>query len=247
MDSPDKTTILIHGYGFDHRIWYPVELAFEGHHVIYLALPGFGMEPVTEAYTVAELAKKYWRHLDEIEADQVNLVGHSMGGYVCLEMLAHHPSRVSSLALVHSHVFADPAEKKEARNSTLNDIKTNGCAGLVNKLIPSLFADGQKSSGIIKMLINRGLQYDDNAWYFGTQAIRDRIDHSETLKTAHAPVLMLMGEADKAVPAELAYKQSSLAERTELHLYPDVGHMGMYENTSQMIGDLIRFYAGLGV
>ena len=246
MDHPTKATILIHGYAFDHRIWYPVELAFEGHHVIYLALPGFGMEPVTAPYTVAELAKKYWRHLDEINADQINLVGHSMGGYVCMEMLAHQPSRVSSLALVHSHVFADPAEKKEARNSTLNDIKTNGRGGFVNKLISSLFADSQKSSGIINMLITRGLQYDDNAWYFGTQAMRDRSDHAQTLQNATLPVLMLMGEADKAVPGEFAYTQASLAERTELHLYPDVGHMGMYENTRQMLGDLIHFYSGLG-
>jgi len=239
------TTVLIHGYAFDHRIWYPVELAFEGHNVIYLALPGFGLEPVTEAYTIEGLAKNYWRHLDEIKTDQIRLVGHSMGGYVCLEMLALRPEKVTSLALVHSHVFADPPEKKEARTATLNDIKTNGRSGLVNKLIPSLFADGKASEQLIKMLITRGLQYNDDAWYYGTQAMRDRVDHSETLKNAKVPVLMLMGEADKAVPAELAYKQSNLSDKTELHMYPNVGHMGMYENTSKMISDLANFYAGM--
>ena len=31
MSTTTRPTVLIHGYGFDHRIWYPVELAFEGH------------------------------------------------------------------------------------------------------------------------------------------------------------------------------------------------------------------------
>jgi len=110
-----RNTVLIHGYGFDHRTWYPLELAFESHEVIYLALPGFGMERATEPYTISGLAKKYWQHLDEIGIDTVNLVGHSMGGYVCLEMLASAPSRVASLVLLHSHVFEDSAEKKISR------------------------------------------------------------------------------------------------------------------------------------
>src|SRR4030095_3989918 len=179
-----------------------------------------------------------------IKTEQVRLVGHSMGGYVCLEMLAMRPERVTSLALIHSHVFADPPEKKEARTATMNDIKTNGRMWLVNKLIPSLFADSKASDRLIKMLITRGLQYNDDAWYYGTQAMRDRADHSETLKNAKVPVLMLMGEADKAVPSELALKQSGFSERSELQMYPNVGHMGMYENTSKMISDLAGFYAG---
>ena len=54
MSASYKNAVLIHGYGFDHRTWYPLELAFEDHHVIYLTLPGFGMEPLTESYTIAE-------------------------------------------------------------------------------------------------------------------------------------------------------------------------------------------------
>ena len=242
MSLASHPTVLIHGYGFDHRIWYPVELAFEGHHVIYLSLPGFGMDQVTEPYTITELANKYWRHLNEVMPDPVHLVGHSMGGYVCMEMVAQQPSRVASLALVHSHVFEDPAEKKEQRSATMKDISENGRAAFVKKLIPSLFSNDKDYAEIINVLVERGMSYDDNAWCFGTQAIRDRKEHSKTLKEIQVPVLMLMGEEDKAVTPALAYKQAPLSERTVLHMYPGVGHMAMYENTSKMISDLIRFY-----
>ncbi|MFZ1677173.1 MAG: alpha/beta hydrolase [Saprospiraceae bacterium] len=244
MTTTSKNTILIHGYGFDYRTWYPLELAFEGHDVIYLSLPGFGLEPLTEEYSISALANKFWKHLDEIGIGQVNLVGHSMGGYVCLEMLSLQSSRVSSLALLHSHVYADSPEKKSARTDTLNTIKSDGASGFISKFYPGLFADIDKSEHLIKMLIRRGLQYDYNAWYYGTMAMRDRRDHSDTLKNAvDIPVLLLMGGADKAVPAELALKQSILAERTSFHMYESTGHLGMYENTRQVISDLIRFYA----
>lgn len=245
MNTPTKNTVLIHGYGFDHRTWYPLELAFEGHDVNYLSLPGFGIEPVTNEYSIADLAKKFWKHLDEIGIEQANLVGHSMGGYVCLEMLSLHPSRVSSLALIHSHVYADSPEKKAARTDALHDIKTYGPSGFIHKFYNGLFADIDKSDFLIKMLIRRGLQYDANAWYYGTLAMRDRSDHSATLETAKIPVLLLMGGADKAVPSELALKQSTLAERTSIHLYESTGHLSMYENTRQVITDLIQFYNGL--
>src|SRR5688572_5470985 len=238
MDSSTNPTVLIHGYGFDHRIWYPVELAFEGHHVIYLSLPGFGMEQISEPYTITDLANKYWRHLNDVVPEPIHLVGHSMGGYVCMEMIAQQPSRVASLTLVSSHVFEDAPEKKEARSATMKDISENGRAGFVKKLITSLFANEMDYSDIIKMLVERGMVYDDNAWCFGTRAIRDRKDHTNTLKDIKVPVLMLMGENDKAVPPELANKQSKLSEHAEMHLYPGVGHMAMYENPSRMIQDL---------
>ncbi len=247
MSASVKPTVLIHGYGFDHRIWYPVELAFEGRHVIYLSLPGFGMDAVTEPYTIEELAVKYWRHLNEVVPDPVHLVGHSMGGYVCMEMLAQQPSRVASLALVHSHVFEDPEEKKANRTATMKEISEKGREAFVEKMIPSLLGNEKDYVEITKMLIQRGMIYDNNAWSFGTQAIRDRKDHSATLTNSKIPVLMLMGENDKAVTPALAYKQAPLSERSMLHMYPGVGHLAMYESPSKMIEDLIRFYDSFAV
>jgi pimeloyl-ACP methyl ester carboxylesterase len=247
MPTTKQTTVLIHGYAFDHRIWYPVELAFEGHHVIYLALPGFGLERVAESYSIESLAKKFWKHLDEVVGGPVNLVGHSMGGYVSIEMVAQQPSMVSSLALVHSHVFADAPEKRSAREETMKNISENGRAGFVNKLIPSLFGDTDQHKEIIGQLISRGLTYDDNAWIFGTRAMLERNDHADTLANINVPVMIVQGEKDKSVTTEAAYKQAALSERTSLVVYPGVGHLAMYENTSALIADLVRFYAEGGI
>lgn len=237
-----KTVVLIHGYGFDYRSWYPVELAFEGFHIIYLSLPGFGEEPVEQAYSITELARGFWSDIDPNIAPLVHLVGHSMGGYVCMEMIAQQPGRVLSLALIHSHVFADTEEKKASRTLAMENIRKNGSQAQAKKMIPSLFDTTRFPVELVDTLVGRGVAYGDNAWYFGMGAMRDRKDHSETFQNISYPVLMMMGESDTAVPLELVYKQAPLANRGRLCIYPAVGHMAMYENTARMICDLLEFY-----
>lgn len=241
-----KTVVLIHGYGFDLRTWSPVEIAFDGYHIIYLSLPGFGEESVDKAYSIEELARSFWSEIDPHIAPDVHLVGHSMGGYVCMEMIAQQPKRVLSLALVHSHVFADSEEKKVGRTQSMEFIKTNGGSAQAEKMIPSLFSKTHFPNELVEILVGRGKSYGDNAWYFGMGAMRDRKDHTETMKKIDVPVLMVMGEKDGAVPVELAYKQSALVKRGSLSVYPEVGHMAMYENTATMICDLVKFYRSIG-
>ena len=241
MTTP-STIALIHGYGFDQRVWSPVELAFDGFHVIHLSLPGFGNTQLIGAYTIEALASHFWAELDARGESNVHLVGHSMGGYVCMEMLAQQSSRVESLCLVHSHVYADSDEKKKNRAAVLDEIKSSGRDGFARRMIGSLVFDGKAHDLIIQQLITRGLEYDDDAWYYGTQAIRDRNDHSETLRRYDRPCLMLMGDADPVVPLPLVYQQAALASIIQLKVYPNVGHLGMYENTLTMIEDLISFY-----
>jgi pimeloyl-ACP methyl ester carboxylesterase len=237
-----KTIVLIHGYGFDSRIWCPVELAFEGNHVLYLTLPGFGDDPVEGPYTIAELAQKFWTEIDQRMSPEVHLVGHSMGGYVCIEMAAQHPERVVSLSLVHSHVFEDSADKKMARTKTAEEIMSHGRAGFAQKMISSLFADGTGSSEMIGRLVTRGMKYNDKAWAYGALAMRDRADHSKTLENLHVPLLLILGEKDTAVPLSLGLSQASLSEKTTLCLYPTAGHLSMYENTAVVIRDFVRFF-----
>ena len=237
-----KTIILVHGYGFDQRTWDPVEIAFDGFHTIRFSLPGFGSKTPSDSYTIASLAKQYWEQIDPAQHPKVHLTGHSMGGYVCIEMAAQQPGRVASLSLLHSHVFEDSAEKKAQRTATVADIKANGHSGIAHKMIPSFFADAPGCVPLVDALVARGMSYEAPAWYYGAQAMRDRADHSETLTNLKVPVLMISGMKDVAVPVELIYRQASLPSNNTLLLYEGVGHMGMYEKTAQMICDLITFY-----
>jgi pimeloyl-ACP methyl ester carboxylesterase len=220
-------------------------LGFEGHRTFSLSLPGFGARAVSEPYSIASLARQFWDEVSGFDPSSIHLVGHSMGGYVCMEMIAQNPSQVTSLALIQSHVFADTDEKKLQRTDTAEHIQRSGRESIVKKMIPSLFAEGYNNPDLVAELVSRGMQYDDNAWRLGALAMRDRTDHTETLKNIRVPVLMVGGEKDTAVPPDLFFKQASLPERNLLRIYPGVGHMAMYENTAPLISDLSDFYRAI--
>src|SRR5207248_2454962 len=66
-----------------------------GHRVIAVDLPGFGdsHKPLGAPYDAPYFAKAVTALLDELSIDDVDLLGHSMGGRVALELTMHAPER----------------------------------------------------------------------------------------------------------------------------------------------------------
>jgi pimeloyl-ACP methyl ester carboxylesterase len=236
-----QNVITIHGYGFDRRIWSPVELAFDGYNVIHLELPGFGDAAPIGAYSLSSLADQYWQVLDRMGVSGGHILGHSMGGYVAMAMAALRPHALRSLSLIHSHVFADSDEKKIARQSTADEIRTSGRHVIVDKLIPSVFGNADLHAETIRLLMNRASRVDESAWIAGLIAMRKRADHQETLARLNCPVHIVSGLLDNAVVPETAFAQAALSARTKLTVYPHVGHMSMYEAGPELIRDISGF------
>jgi len=103
-------TVLVHGLGGSTMLWQPNILALSGAHVtppatgrrvIAVDLPGHGLsdKPPTE-YSVAFFTEALGSFLDALELDRVALVGHSLGGHICLQLALEQPERVARLVLV---------------------------------------------------------------------------------------------------------------------------------------------------
>lgn len=243
QENDGRHVVTIHGYGFDPRIWAPVELAFDGFGVHHLGLPGFGRAPENEPYSIVSLADSYWQELDEAGIRMPHLVGHSMGGYVVLAMAARRPGSISSVTLVHSHAAADPPEKKRARDITIAGIRQHGRDYILDRLIPSVFPDATTWEPIIRQLRNRVSGVSEASWIAGSSAMRDREDNLEILRSLPCPVHFVAGLKDAAVSPTLVLAQAALPERTKLSVYPDAGHMSMYECPGRLMVDMMDFLA----
>ncbi|NEA31554.1 alpha/beta hydrolase [Streptomyces sp. SID13031] len=98
--------LLLHGGGGPQTVAGFAELLAVDHHVVTPTHPGFGGTPRPEGLTtVAGLAELYRDLLDELDLDEVTVVGNSIGGWIAAELAllgSDRPGldRVGSIVLV---------------------------------------------------------------------------------------------------------------------------------------------------
>lgn len=102
-DHPQRTIILLHGYGGQARQWkYQLEEFSFSNRVIALDLRGHGRADKPEGkYTMAQIQRDLETALEELNVnDQFVLIGHSFGGAIATEYAVAHPERVADLILI---------------------------------------------------------------------------------------------------------------------------------------------------
>src|SRR3954469_25848152 len=96
-----RPLLFLHGAG-GGGTWLPfmTDLAAR-HDVIVPEHPGFGQSDTPDWLdTVPDLASFYLDVLDQLDLKNVDLVGHSLGGWIAAELAARNTNRLASLTLV---------------------------------------------------------------------------------------------------------------------------------------------------
>ncbi|MDY6781671.1 MAG: alpha/beta hydrolase [Cyanobacteriota bacterium] len=93
--------VFLHGSGRDGSQWIPVlERLGETHHCLALDLLGFGDSEYPIAHcSIQLLVESLASYADALHLEQVDLVGHSLGGWVAASYALQHPERVRRLVL----------------------------------------------------------------------------------------------------------------------------------------------------
>ena len=98
----DPTVLCIHGLTANCRCWDVIaDRLAPAHRVVAVDLRGRGMsdKPAT-GYSSAHHVRDLIGVLDDLGLERVVLLGHSLGGYIGLEMAAGHPERVAGLIMM---------------------------------------------------------------------------------------------------------------------------------------------------
>ncbi len=242
-----EAVLWIHGFGEDATVWADFTADFaETHRNIIVDLPGFGKSENDEAPTaIDEIAKAVKQVLDKEDIKQVNVIGHSMGGYVALALIELYPGLVTRLCLFHSQPFADSEEKVAGRKKTIDFIQKNGLAPWVKEFYPALFAEKNRKTlaPLIEKLTERGSQFKVSSVINTTEAMMNRPDRSATLEGFAGPVLFIVGNEDKAIPEKSSIAQLDLPDISFAELLDDVAHMGIFEapvETKKAIQELLN-------
>ena len=97
----ERKALLVHGAGSSRSTWQDViPVLARGNSVYAPDLIGFGDTPRWDIpHTLEYMAECLVGFMDTVGIEKAVLVGHSLGGRVCLEVALRHPERVDGLVL----------------------------------------------------------------------------------------------------------------------------------------------------
>ncbi|WP_162416866.1 alpha/beta fold hydrolase [Cyclobacterium roseum] len=241
--------VLLPGFGETKEMWADFARPLTDRYEVWCPdLPGFGESMAAEAgfslHSVAQILRQW---LLKQGIPNACLLGHSLGGYLVLEMAALPDLSLSAIGLFHSTAFADTPTKKESRDQTVAFLEKHGVAPFIRSFVPPLFAaENREACGLaIENLVARGLLHPKESLIGYTRAMRDRNEHLDTLKKFSRPRLMICGDKDPAVPLDASLKHQQAV--TDFNILENCGHMGMFEKQNESQTILKNFLQPLSV
>jgi len=238
--------LLLHGFTESHRCWLPaIDVLAKQFRVLAPDLPGSGGSSLLGNGTadLGATATLLWDWLSGLQIDKCVVVGHSMGGYVALEMMAAVPDRLLGIGLFHSHPLGDDAGKKLNRDRTIELIEKRGSKDFLHGFIPNLFAPDQRAAltETIDLLEKQAAEQSVAAYVAQTRAMRDRLPRLDLLQAHRLPKLVVLGRHDPILPVATGLAFAVQLNNCQLELLESAGHMGMYESPDQTAAILAEF------
>ncbi len=257
-----KPVILLHGFGEDSHIWDEQINYLQNYFLLIVPdLPGSGKSEIlndqsgvwslesgveietqnskfnTQNYpSIADFADCIYALLKNENIESIDMLGHSMGGYITLAFYEKYPEMLTGFGLIHSSAFEDSAERKIAREKSVKLVNAYDSHSFLKNTIPILFGAAYKKHNQEKInsLIEAAKNFSKAALVQYLWAMRNRPDRTAVLKSNPLPILFVMGTEDVAAPLEDLLQQIHLPVDSYIHVLQDIGHMGMWEATTAM-------------
>ena len=241
--------LLIQGMSANHLAWGRpfIALLEESFDVVRFDNRGIGLSsPVTDAFSIAEMAADTAGLLDALEIESAHVLGISMGGMIAQELALAHPGRLRSLTIGCSYCggpgsqLMDPADFQglvEAMGS--GDAQRVFRAMYELNLSPGFRAEESRYADFVAMA--EALPAPRETIGLQVQAIAAH-DTSERLPGLATPTLVVHGTADRVLGHPNGPLIASLIPGARLETLDDVGHMFWWEQPERS-AELVRDHA----
>ena len=263
---PDNPTIvLLHGFnGSLFNFERLVPLLAKDFRLISIDLPGFGLTGAIPSanYTTESFMDTVTSLTNQLGIEKFLIAGNSMGGGVAWRYTLEHPAKVEGLILLASSGVGskEDVKKFEERennppivwklmNSTLFKKFLNyytpkffATEGLKRSVYDQKFADADHANQFHDLVL---LQGSRNAILSMTMGGRRQMYGPESLSKITSPTLVIHGEEDNIIGFERSSVFKENIVNAEIKIYPEIGHLPMYEDPVRTANDIIKFFQDL--
>lgn len=218
-----STLILLPGLLCDASVWEYQQAHL--HNIADIRIADFSSASTPNEMVAAVL---------EIAPQTFALAGHSMGGWVALELMRGYSKRVERLCLLNTSAQLDSPQKRQFRLEMIKYTESHDFDVVINKLL-NAFVYHPEYSRQIKAMFERNLP----SFIRQEKAMLMREDTMPVLKHIECPTLVIQAENDKVFD----FKESELIANNITHsslaVIKDCGHMSIVES-ADAVTDLMR-------
>lgn len=236
--------ILLHGFPENGTLWRNVWDRLSASYTLIIPdFPGSGQSVLEGEASISDMAEGVAAIMNKEGIQKAVVAGHSMGGYVAIELARLYPDRITGLSVVHSIPAADDEDKKKMRAKAIELIQNGGKTAFLSQMIPNLFAPGFKleNPAAVKEQLDEAMKVDEAGLINFYKAMMGRRDNSDIIKNATFPVQWITGKEDNVIVLKKILAYTWHSGINFVSIYEDCGHMSMVEAPERLIDDLDKF------
>lgn len=240
--------LLIHGMGSASTAWQNLIPDLRRHfRVITVDLPGHGKTPFIKGTTMdpISLADMVRGAVDGISSGY-HVVGNSLGGWVALELAAHHGAKVRSLtALAPAGMWINPFQRRYPATALLRMF-----AKSTRPLTP-LFLHFKWARSLGFSTVSP--RWQDFSYRLCMDAVRAMTDSDgyypafdgmlmkrfESEISSEIPVTIIFGDSDNTLPAQSCQERSLAPDHARWVTLPESGHAPMWDCVPEVMAEIL--------
>jgi pimeloyl-ACP methyl ester carboxylesterase len=218
------------------------------HRVITFDNRGVGASSGTTPTTIEQMARDAVTFIRALGFDQVDLFGFSMGGMIAQVIAQQQPQLVRKMILAGTGPAGGDGIDKVTRISYLDTAR-----GLLTRQDPKQFLfftrtpNGRRAGK--EFLARLEERTDDRDKAISVRSFRAQLKaihrwglmKPADLASIRQPVLVMNGETDKMVPTKNTVDLDRRLPNSQLVLYPDAGHGGVFQFHEDFVKRALEF------
>jgi pimeloyl-ACP methyl ester carboxylesterase len=170
------------------------------------------------------------------------LAGHSMGGYIALEIMRQAPERVMRLALMNTQARPDTPELTARRRDQMARARAGEFRDVLNELFQIFVHPMRRDrADLLQLVHDMGQDIGVDAFIRQQTAIIARADSRPTLATITCPTLVLTADQDKTIPNSLSKEMADGIRGAKLVILSQCGHLPQPEQPEATANALVKW------
>ena len=241
--------VFLHGFLESHSMWEYLNIKSLKIKAILVDLPGHGLSlnEDDEIPSIKFMALKVKELLVHLDIREFSIVGHSMGGYVALDLKDMNPYYsisnlnygCSKVVLLNSNFWEDSDLKKKERLRIVDVVLKNKKL-FIQTAVTGLFINQIDYKNEIEFLIKEALNIDKHSISYASLAMRNRKSFKKIVLDNNKDFLIIQGDLDSVVPKSKMLEEIN-GLNVQFELLKDCGHMCHIEASESVVEILADF------